>query len=141
MKVYYHYIGTEQKDDILIYQNKEQPEWIFGADLTQDGKYLLISSMKGTDKKNLLHYVDVSEKVNVTAKIANSLAQAQENSAMNQEDPSPSENASESTADEETKNYITFTELPELKPLIPEWKGEFNYLHNNGTKFFFQTNF
>jgi prolyl oligopeptidase len=45
----------------LIYENKEKPEWIFGADISNDGKYLLISSMKGTDKKNLLHYLDISE--------------------------------------------------------------------------------
>jgi prolyl oligopeptidase len=34
MKVYYHYIGTEQKDDVLIYENKQQPEWVYGADVT-----------------------------------------------------------------------------------------------------------
>jgi prolyl oligopeptidase len=59
-KVFYHYLGTDQKDDILIYQNKENPEWIFGAEITNDGKYLLIASMKGTDRKNLIHYLDIS---------------------------------------------------------------------------------
>jgi hypothetical protein len=57
-------------------------------------------------------------------------------------DPAPSQNSSEQTNnDEDIKNYINFNDMPELKPLMPDWKGEFSYLHNNGTKFFFQTNF
>lgn len=69
-----------------------------------------------------------------------------DNYAFNQEDAAPADNSKETkekneTKNEEVKNYIKFSKLPELKPLISEWKGDFNYMHNIGSKFFFQTNF
>jgi prolyl oligopeptidase len=39
-----------------------------------------------------------------------------------------------------TRNYIKFTPMPKMTPLIPDWIGEFSAIHTIGTKFFFQTN-
>jgi prolyl oligopeptidase len=60
-KLYYHRLGTEQTEDILIYERPDQKEWMFDADVTEDGKYLIISVRKGTDPKNLVFYQDLED--------------------------------------------------------------------------------
>ena len=57
--VYYHRVGTPQADDRLIYTNAEQPSWFVFGDLTEDSRYLLISTSKGADNTNRLHVVDL----------------------------------------------------------------------------------
>ena len=51
-KLYYHRLGTEQARDVLVFENKQQKEWRFGASATDDGKNLLISVRKDTGRKN-----------------------------------------------------------------------------------------
>jgi prolyl oligopeptidase len=58
-KLYYHKVGTSQSEDILIYQRSDQKEWMFGAGVTEDGRYLIISIDRGTDPKNLIFYKDL----------------------------------------------------------------------------------
>ena len=60
-KLYYHRLGTEQNEDILIYKRPDEKEWMFDADVTEDGHYLIISVSKGTDPKNLVFYQDLSD--------------------------------------------------------------------------------
>jgi prolyl oligopeptidase len=47
-KVYYHRIGTPQKDDKLIYEDTEHPLRIIGAHLTEDERFLIITKSEGT---------------------------------------------------------------------------------------------
>ena len=58
-KIYYHKLGTPQSADILIYHRPDQKEWMFGAGVTEDGRYLIISIDRGTDPKNLVLYKDL----------------------------------------------------------------------------------
>ncbi len=58
-KLYYHKLGTPQSEDILMYQRPDQKEWMFGAGVTEDGRYLIISVDLGTDPKNLIFYKDL----------------------------------------------------------------------------------
>lgn len=58
-KLYYHKLGTEQAEDKLIYERLDQKEWMFGAGVTEDGRYLIISVDRGTDPKNLVFYKDL----------------------------------------------------------------------------------
>jgi len=58
-KLYYHKLGTPQSEDILIYHRPDQKEWMFGAGVTEDGRYLIISIDRGTDPKNLVFYKDL----------------------------------------------------------------------------------
>ncbi|MGB5961091.1 MAG: prolyl oligopeptidase family serine peptidase [Coleofasciculaceae cyanobacterium] len=55
-KLYYHKLGTSQAEDKLIYERPDQKEWMFGAGVTEDGRYLIISVSRGTDPKNLVFY-------------------------------------------------------------------------------------
>ncbi|HEY9649548.1 MAG TPA: prolyl oligopeptidase family serine peptidase [Coleofasciculaceae cyanobacterium] len=58
-KLYYHKLGTLQSEDVLIYHRPDQKEWMFGAGVTEDGRYLIISVDRGTDPKNLVFYKDL----------------------------------------------------------------------------------
>lgn len=48
-KVFYHRVGTAQKDDVLIYEDKEHPLRYVGAGLTEDERFLILSCAEGTD--------------------------------------------------------------------------------------------
>ena len=47
-KVYYHILGTPQKQDLLIFEDKEQPLRNFHAYLTEDKKFLLVGETEST---------------------------------------------------------------------------------------------
>lgn len=59
-KLYYHRIGSPQSEDVLIYERPDQKEWGFSGDVTEDGRYLIITVWKGSDRKNLIFYKDLS---------------------------------------------------------------------------------
>ena len=57
--LYYHALGTSQAQDRLIYTNTANPSWFVGGVLTDDGRYLLVSTSKGADNNNRLYLVDL----------------------------------------------------------------------------------
>jgi prolyl oligopeptidase len=59
-KLYYHRLGTSQAQDQLIYERPDQKEWGFGAMVTDDGQYLVISVWQGSNPRNLLFYKDLT---------------------------------------------------------------------------------
>ena len=59
-KLYYHKVGTPQSADTLVYDRADQKEWGFGAEVTDDGKYLLITATKGTAPKYRMFYKDLT---------------------------------------------------------------------------------
>jgi prolyl oligopeptidase len=59
--VMYHRIGTAQSEDVLVYKRADQPDWGFSGSVTDDGRYLIITTWVGTDHKNRLSYKDLSE--------------------------------------------------------------------------------
>jgi prolyl oligopeptidase len=59
-KLFYHKIGTDQSQDILVYHRPDQKEWGFSGVVSEDGQYLIISVWLGTDPKNLLFYKDLT---------------------------------------------------------------------------------
>jgi len=60
-KLFYHKIGTDQSQDILVYHRPDQKEWGFSGVVSEDGQYLIISVWLGTDPKNLLFYKDLTD--------------------------------------------------------------------------------
>src|SRR5436190_3005860 len=65
-KLYYHQLGTPQSQDKLIYERPDQKEWLLNAEVTDDGRYLIITVQRGTDPKNRIFYknlVDPNSKV------------------------------------------------------------------------------
>lgn len=53
-KVYYHKIGTLQKDDKLIYSDPQHALRNYGAGTTEDQKYLILSASEGTSGNSLM---------------------------------------------------------------------------------------
>ncbi len=60
-KLYFHKIGTPQSEDELIYQRTDEKQWGFGGYVTEDGRYLIISVWKGSDRQNQLFYKDLTQ--------------------------------------------------------------------------------
>lgn len=58
--VYYHRVGTSQAEDLLVYACPEQPHWRASADVTDDGRYILVTTSKGTDPVNRLYVCRVA---------------------------------------------------------------------------------
>jgi len=58
-KVYYHRIGRPQSRDELIYDRPDQPDWIFSANVTDDGQYVIITVSQGTDVRTRLYFIDL----------------------------------------------------------------------------------
>jgi prolyl oligopeptidase len=90
-KLYYHKLGDDQSQDQLIYERKDQKEWGFSGEVTEDGRYLVITVSRGTEQKNLVFYQDLQ------------------------------------AGDGKTHE------------LISEWEADFNFVGNEGGKFWFTT--
>jgi prolyl oligopeptidase len=65
-KLFFHQLGTPQSQDKLIYERPDQKEWLFNAEVTENGRYLIITVQRGTDPKNRIFYKNlVDPKSNV----------------------------------------------------------------------------
>ena len=42
-EVYYHFLGSDQSEDILCWRDPENPKYRFRASVTHDGKVILLS--------------------------------------------------------------------------------------------------
>ncbi len=68
-KVFYHKIGTDQSKDLLIYQNLKNPKRMYGASVTEDGRYLCLSETE-TTSGNALYVKDLTKKNSKFIKLA-----------------------------------------------------------------------
>ena len=59
-QLYYHRLGTAQAQDQLIYATPDQPRLSHTAQVTQDGRWLVISSFQGTDPRRELHLAELT---------------------------------------------------------------------------------
>lgn len=62
-KVYYHKIGTPQRDDILVFEDKDNPLRFHGVSVTEDGRFAILSiSDRGRGKNgNAIFVRDVKK--------------------------------------------------------------------------------
>lgn len=60
-QVYYHRLGTPQSDDRLIHATPERPKLGHSAEVSDDGRWLLITSAKGTDDRYELTIADLDD--------------------------------------------------------------------------------
>ena len=59
-ELYYHRLGTSQSDDRLVYATPDEPKLGHSAGVTEDGRYLVIFSVEGTEAREDVHVVDLS---------------------------------------------------------------------------------
>src|SRR6476469_2138646 len=60
-RVMYHRVGTPQADDVLVYKRPDHPDWGFQTAVTDDGRYLVITTWQGTDDRYRISYRDLTE--------------------------------------------------------------------------------
>lgn len=69
-KLYYHKLGTAQSEDKLILEDKENAKRGFGAGVTDDERFLIISVWEGSASENMLWYKNL-EKDGPVVKLVN----------------------------------------------------------------------
>lgn len=52
-KVFYHRLGTSQKEDVIVYQDQVHPLRYFGVGLTEDQRFLILNVTEGTSGSEL----------------------------------------------------------------------------------------
>ncbi|KAL7631541.1 UNVERIFIED_CONTAM: hypothetical protein RMT77_018157 [Armadillidium vulgare] len=62
-KLYYHKVGTLQKDDILAVEFPDHPKWRIGADVSDCGKYLILTPQQDC-RYNLIYFSPLPECIN-----------------------------------------------------------------------------
>ena len=67
-KLYYHRLGTDQAQDILVYERPDQPDWGMNAEVTDDGRYAVLTVWLGTDRRNRVYYLDLKSAKRPTVK-------------------------------------------------------------------------
>ncbi|XP_016087107.1 prolyl endopeptidase-like [Sinocyclocheilus grahami] len=60
-KLYYHVLGTPQSQDVLCAEFPDQSKWMSGAEVSDDGRYVLLSIQEGCDPVNRLWYCDLND--------------------------------------------------------------------------------
>ena len=60
-RLYYHRLGTDQAQDVLVYERPDQPDWGMNAEVTDDGRYAVLQVWLGTDRRNRVYYLDLKE--------------------------------------------------------------------------------
>jgi prolyl oligopeptidase len=58
-KLYHHLVGTPQSEDRLVYFRPEEKEWVYEAQTSEDGVYLIIHVWNATGINNALFYRDL----------------------------------------------------------------------------------
>ena len=59
-KLYFHRLGSPQSADTLVYTRTDDPNWFVAANVTDDGRYLVIQCSLGTDERNTVLVQDLS---------------------------------------------------------------------------------
>jgi len=60
-RLYYHRLGTDQAQDVLVYERPDQPDWGMNAEVTDDGRYAVLNVWLGTDRRNRVYYLDLND--------------------------------------------------------------------------------
>lgn len=58
-KLFFHKLRSPQSEDVLVYHRPDEKEWGFNGEVTEDGRYLIISVRQGTHVKNRVFYKEL----------------------------------------------------------------------------------
>ncbi|MEM7500606.1 MAG: prolyl oligopeptidase family serine peptidase [Pseudomonadota bacterium] len=61
MAIYFHELGASQENDRLVYAIPEEPDWGPRAEVTADGRHLVITIAVGTDDRYQIAYQDLED--------------------------------------------------------------------------------
>jgi prolyl oligopeptidase len=60
-KVFFHRLGQPQSEDRLVHEEPDNPKWGFLPEVTEDGKYLVITVWQGTDDRYRILYKSLQD--------------------------------------------------------------------------------
>jgi len=61
LEVRLHLLGTPQDADEVVFATPDEPEWLPGAEVSDDGRYLVVTVARGTFPENQLHVLDLED--------------------------------------------------------------------------------
>ena len=59
-QLFFHKLGTSVETDTVVYGRPDQPDWGFRADVTDDGRWLVIYQNQGTDRRSRVFLKDLT---------------------------------------------------------------------------------
>ena len=59
--VYFHKLDTDQADDVLFYARPDHPDWRYWQEVSEDGRYLVVTMTIGTDNRYQVLYKDLHD--------------------------------------------------------------------------------
>jgi prolyl oligopeptidase len=59
-KVFHHQLGKPQSADELVYSRPDHPKWNFQSAVSEDGKYLILTTRQGTDHRYRITWKDLT---------------------------------------------------------------------------------
>jgi prolyl oligopeptidase len=60
-RLYYHLLGDPVEKDRIIYERPDDPDLAFSAEVSHDGRFLLMLVNKGSDERALLYFKDLED--------------------------------------------------------------------------------
>ena len=60
-QVYFHRLGTEQNEDTLVYATESEPDLNHIAQVSNDGRWLVVTSSSGTDDRYRVTLIDLED--------------------------------------------------------------------------------
>lgn len=59
--LYFHRLGTPQSEDVVVYERPDEPEWLISGSVTEDGRYLVVTIVQGTDSRYRIAVQDLGD--------------------------------------------------------------------------------
>ena len=56
-RLYYHRLNAPQSSDMVVFEDKAHPDWLYNAKVTNNGTFLIITIHQGTDQRTRIYYV------------------------------------------------------------------------------------
>ncbi len=126
-KLYFHRLGDDQDDDELYYENKDQPDYRFTAQVSDDGRYVVINVDRSTEPKNLVLYRDLSKR-------HEEKQPKQPRKVLNQ-GPYGGPNLTRGGNRKPPKKHV----VTPVETLIGEWNAAYEFLGNTKSTLYFLT--
>lgn len=60
-KIYFHKLGTPQSEDKIVYERPDNKEFFSGIEISEDGKWLIVSVGKGTERMNMVYFKSTAD--------------------------------------------------------------------------------
>jgi prolyl oligopeptidase len=63
MELRYHRLGTDATEDRVVFSAPDEPEWGYEPEVTDDGRLLVLTIWRGTDRENRIYVADLANGV------------------------------------------------------------------------------